>query len=105
MTLPETTRKPRYTITTNDFDVGGLYVTPKNKKFLVPNIPVLEPVFNQGKHLIGWRTIGMLKVNDLFVVLEKNSGALKVLTNKGLIGFLLVSDLELEQPKIVKIGD
>jgi hypothetical protein len=103
--MNELSLKTRYTVTTNDFDVGGLYVTPKNKKFVIPNIPVLEPVYNQGKHLIGWCTIGMLKVNDLFVVLEKNSGAVKILTNKGLIGFLLVSDIELEEPKIVKIGN
>jgi hypothetical protein len=103
--MKELSLKTRYTVTTNDFDVGGLYVTPKNKKFVVPNIPVLEPVYNQGNHLIGWCTIGMLKVNDLFVVLEKNSGAVKILTNKGLIGFLLVSDIELEEPKIVKIGN
>lgn len=96
--------KPRYTLTTNDFDIGGLYVTPKNKKFVVSNIPILEPVYNLGKYLIGWRTIGFLKTNDLFVVLEKNFGAIKILSNQGIIGFFMVSDIELEEPNVVKIG-
>lgn len=103
--MPDIVIKPRYTLTTNDFDIGGLYVTPKNRKFVVSNIPILEPVYNLGKCLIGWRTIGLLKVNDLFVVLEKNFGAIKILSNQGIIGFLLVSDIELEEPNVVKIGN